>query len=119
MNNETIERIIQDSYDESKEEGLRSIVRDFYTRNHLSSIILAWVVGGGFVALAIYSALHFFQTDQIKLQLLYAALFLWGVHEFGVIRIFVWQMAHRHNVKREIKRLELRVAELSEALKVK
>ena len=119
MNNETIKKIIEDSYDESKEEGLRSIVRDFYTRKLMSSVILAWVIATVFIGLAVYSAVQFFKTDQIQHQILYAALFLWGVHEFGVIRIFAWQMAHRHNLKREIKRLELRVVELSEVLKSK
>ncbi|MGA2179232.1 MAG: DUF6768 family protein [Verrucomicrobiota bacterium] len=117
MNNETIKKIIEDSYDESKEEGLRSIVRDFYSRRLLSSAILAWVMAAVFLGLAIFSAVHFFKTDQTQWQILYAALFIVGVHEFGVIRIFAWQMAHRHNLKRDIKRLELRVTELTEALK--
>jgi hypothetical protein len=119
MSNEQIRKIIEDSYDESKEEGLRSIVRDFYNRKLLSSVILVWIVGLVFVGLAVYSAIQFFQTDQTKWQLVYAALFIVGVHEVGVIKIFAWQMAHRHNLKRDLKRLELRVVELSETLKVK
>jgi hypothetical protein len=119
MRNEQIKRIIEDSYDESKEEGLRSIVRDFYTRKQLSSAILAWVVATVFIGLAIYSGIHFFRTDQIRWQIVYAALFIVGVHEFGVIRSFVWQMAHRQNLKRDLKRLELRVAELSETLRAR
>lgn len=119
MNNETVKKIIKDSYDESKEEGLRSIVRDFYSRKLMSSVILVWVMAIVFVGLAVFSAVHFFKTDQIQRQIMYAALFVVGLHEFGVIRIFAWQMAHRRNLKREIKRLELRVAELSEALKGK
>ena len=119
MSNEQIKRIIEDSYDESKEEGLRSIARDFYNRKLLSSVILVWIVGIVFVGLAVYSARQFFQTDQTKWQLVYAALFIVGVHEVSVIKIFAWQMAHRHNLKRDIKRLELRVVELSETLKGK
>ena len=117
MNNETIKKIIEDSYDESKEEGLRSIVRDFYSRKIMSSVILVWVMAIAFLGLAIFSAVHFFRTDQIRLQIMYAALFVVGLHEFGVVRIFAWQMAHRRNLKREIKRLELRVMELGETLK--
>jgi hypothetical protein len=119
MKDETIKRIIEDSYDESKEEGLRSIVRDFYTRKLMSSVILVWALAIVFISLAVISAVLFFKTDQIPRQIMYAALFVVGVHEFGVIRIFAWQMAHRHNLKREIKRLELRVVELSEVLKGK
>jgi hypothetical protein len=50
---------------------------------------------------------------------MYAALFIVGVHEFDVLRIFAWQMVHRHSMKRDIKRLELRVAELTETLQGK
>ena len=48
---------------------------------------------------------------------MYAVLFLVGVHGVDLMKIFAWQMAHRRNLKRDLKRLELRVVELSEALK--
>jgi ABC-type spermidine/putrescine transport system permease subunit I len=119
MSNEQIRKIIEDSYEESKEEGLRSIVRDFYSRKLLSSAILAWIVAIVFIGLAVYSAVHFFQTDQTRWQIVYAVLFIVGIHEFDVIRVFAWQMVHRHGLRRDIKRLELRVAELSETLKAR
>jgi hypothetical protein len=119
MNNEQIKRIIDDSYDESKEEGLRSIARDFYSRQHVSSVIAVWLIGGAHAALAIYSALQFFRTDQTKWQIMYAALFLVGVHGIDLMKNFAWQMAHRRNIKRELKRLELRVAELNETLRAR
>lgn len=119
MSNEQIRKIIEDSYDESKEEGLRSIVRDFYSRKLRSSAVLVWVVGIPFVALAVYSAVQFFQTDQTKWQIMYAVLFLVGVHGVDLMKIFAWQMVHRHSIKRNLKRLELRIAELSEALKAR
>ena len=53
MNNETIKKIIEDSYDESKEEGLRSIGRDFYSRKLISSVCLLSCVGLLFNALAV------------------------------------------------------------------
>jgi hypothetical protein len=118
-NDEQIKRIIEDSYDESKEEGLRSIVRDFYSRKLLSSVILTWAASIVFIGLAVYSAVHFFKTDETKWQIMYAALFILGAHEFDVIRIYAWQMVHRHSIKREIKRLELRIAELGASLQSK
>jgi hypothetical protein len=117
MSNEQIRKTIEGSYDESKEECLRSIVRDFYSRRLRSSAILVWIVAIVFIGLAVYSAVQFFKADQTKWQIMYAALFLVGVHEFDVIRIFAWQMVHRHSLKRHLKRLEVGVAELSETLK--
>ena len=119
MSNEQIRKIVEDSYDESKEEGLRSIARDLYSRRLMTSAIATWTVATVFIGLAVWSALRFFHTDQTRWQIMYAVLFLVGVHELGVIRIFAWQMVHRHSIKRDVKRLELGVAELSEALKAR
>ncbi|MBN2578593.1 MAG: hypothetical protein JXB10_06335 [Pirellulales bacterium] len=33
----------------------------------------------------------------------------------GIIKVFTWLMIHRNDIKREIKRLELRIAELAAA----
>ena len=119
MNDDIIKKIIDDNYDESKEEGLRSIARDFYSRKIMSSIVLVWALAILFLGAAVFGAVGFFRAGDVRNQIFCAALFLWGMHEFGVVRIFVWQMAHRRNLKREIKRLELRVAELSETLRTK
>ncbi len=35
----------------------------------------------------------------------------------SIVKIIAWQMAHRHGIKREIKRLELRIAELNKTVK--
>jgi len=32
------------------------------------------------------------------------------------MKIFAWQMLHRNSIKREIKRLELRIAEMTKLL---
>jgi hypothetical protein len=117
--NDQIKRIIDDSYDESKAEGLRSMVSDFYSRKLLSSAIAAWIGGVMFVALSIFSAMQFFKAAGTQLQILYAVLFVVGMQGFVLVKIFSWQMVHRHSVKRDLKRLELRVVELSEALKTK
>ena len=119
MNSRTINEIMGHDPQVSNDEGLRSIVRDFYTRKQLVSVALAWPLAFAAIGLAIYSGIHFFQTDETKWQIVCAALFIVGVHEFGMIRTFVWQMAHRQNLKRDLKRLELRVVELRETLKPK
>lgn len=119
MNDEQIKRITEGTYDDSKEETLRSMASDFYSRRLLSTAILVWAWAIIFMALAVYSALQFFKTDQTKWQIMYAALFILGAHGVGLMKIFGWEMVHRHSIKRDIKRLELRVAELSETLRGK
>ena len=119
MSDEQIRKIIEDGYDDSKEETLRAIAADFYSRRFRSIAILAWAWGIIFVALAVYSAMQFFKADLIQRQIMYAALFLYGALSVGLMKIFAWQMIHRQSFKRDLRRLELRVAELSEMLKTK
>ena len=75
MSNEQIRKIIEDSYDDSKEETLRAIGRDFYSRSFRSAAIFAWAWSIAFIALAVYSAMQFFKADQTRGQIMYAAMF--------------------------------------------
>jgi positive regulator of sigma E activity len=119
VTNEQIKKIIEDSYEDSKEETLRSMAGDFYSRRMLSTAILVYVWVIVFIALAAYSAMQFFKADQTQGQIMYAALFILGAHGVGLMKICAWEMIHRHSIKRDLRRLELRVAELSEMLKSK
>jgi hypothetical protein len=119
MSNEQIRKIIEDSYDDSREETLRAMAKDFYSRRMLSTAVLVYVWAIIFVALAVYSAMQFFKTDQTQGQIMYAALFILGAHGVGLMKIFAWEMILRHSIRRDLKRLELRVAEFNEMLKSK
>ena len=119
MNDEQIKKIIEDSYDASREEGILSMARDFYSRQMRSIAIMVWVWGIVFIALAAYCAIQFFKTDQTQRQILWAALFIVGTHGLGLMKSFAWETVHRHSIKRDIKGLELRVTELSELLKAR
>ncbi len=117
MSNETIKKILEDSYDESKEDSLVSIGKEFYSRKLLSTAILVWGLGLVFLALVAHSAVQFLRSDQTREQIMYATLFICGVNGVGLMKIFAWEMVHRQAIKREIKKLELRVAQLSEAIR--
>ena len=113
MDREQLRRIINDTeeYDEAKEDSLRSMLGDFYSRKMLWAII--------FCAGAATSAMKFFHTDQTRDQIMYAAIFICLVQFIGLMKVFAWQMMARNSVKREVKRLELRIAELTQALTTK
>jgi len=99
-------------YNNSKEGTMRSMIRDFYNRKMLSVIILLWVDFLIILALAVFCGIKFFKTDQTQYQIMYATIFLCCTQIFILIKIFAWQMIHRNSIKREIKHLELRIAEL-------
>lgn len=120
MSNEQIRKIIEDSYDDSKEETLRTMVRDFYSRRMRSTAIFVWGYAILFIALAVYSAIQFFKADQTQGQIMYAALFVLGANGVVLMKILAWLMIYQRSmIRRHLKQVELRVAELSEMLKSK
>jgi hypothetical protein len=116
MNNEQIKKIIEDTYDVSREDTILSMAGDFYSRKMWSTALLVWAFGIIFIAGATYCAIQFLKTDQTKLQIMYAAIFILCIGGVGWMKIFAWQMLHKNSIKREIKRLELRIAELAKLL---
>lgn len=106
-------------YDDAKEYTLRSMLTDFYNRKMLSVIILLWIYFLVILALAVFSAVKFFTTYQTKSQIMYAVIFICCFQLFILIKIFAWQIIHRNNIKRQIKRLQLQITELAEAVKNK
>jgi hypothetical protein len=114
--NDDIRNILDDRYDASREDSIRAMIGDFYSRRMLSTAVFIWLWGLIFLAGAIYSAIRFFGADEVKSQILYAALFICLFNLLGLVKIFAWQIIHRNGIKREIKRLEIRIAELAKSL---
>lgn len=117
MNEKDIQNLLNETYNQGKEDTLRGMIKDFYNRKNTSSIILVWAYGLVVIAAAVYFGTQFFKTDQMRAQIMYATLFIVMVQIMQLLKIFAWQMIHRNGIKREIKRLEIRIAELGEAIK--
>ncbi len=118
MDSEQPKRVTDDRrrYDDAGEDGLRSMLRDFYSRKMWSIVLLVWVWAVIFCCGAVFSAVKFFRTDLTRSQIMYAALFVCFVHGAGLMKVFAWGMIHRRGIRRQIRRLELRIAELTESL---
>jgi uncharacterized membrane protein YciS (DUF1049 family) len=69
------------------------------------------------MAVAVWVATLFFQTEDIWFMILYATVFNSCIIIASVIRSFLWQIIHstlqRRIIERDIRRLELRMVELS------
>jgi hypothetical protein len=111
MNEEQIRRMIDDTYDDSREDTIRSMLSEFYSRKMAATSAFIWVIAMLFLAGAVYSGVRFFAVAETKDQILYATIFLACFYGMGLMKIFAWQVLHRNSIKREIKRLELRLAE--------
>lgn len=118
MNDEEIRKMIGNTgaYDDSREDTLRSMLSDFYSRRMLSTAILVWANFLFFLALAVVSAVLFFKTDQTQYQIMYAALFVCFMQWSTLGKIFAWQVIHKNSLKREIVRLGIRLADISRKL---
>lgn len=119
MNDERMKKIIEDTYDDSKEDTLRSWIKDFYSKKMRWITINVCVGYLIFLALAVFIAIEFFKTDQTRHLVMYAVIFVCCNLWIGFVSVFGWVMMQRPRVNREIKRLELRIAELTETLKNK
>ena len=118
MRDDKVKEMINDKglYDDSREDSLRSMLSDFYSRRMLSTAILVWACFLFFFALGVVSAILFFRTDQTRSQIMYAAIFVCLMHWASLIKIFAWQTIHKNSIKREIKRLEIQLVEACKAL---
>lgn len=117
MSEEQIQKMIEDMYDESKANTLHSMIKDFYNRKMQSIVIIVWTFALVCIAGAVVCGVLFAKAGETKMMILYATLFLVCVHWIDLMKIFAWQFIHRNGIKREIKRLEIRIAELSETVK--
>jgi hypothetical protein len=117
MDDEQIKKMIEDNYDSLEEGTISSMLGDFYNRKMASIVIFIWMWAIVFMAGIVYSAVKFFKTDQTQYQLMYVAIFVSLIQFVAILKVFAWQMIHRNSIKREIKRLELRIVELGQMVK--
>ena len=117
MNEKDIQNMLNETYNQGKEDTLRGMIKDFYNRKNTSNVVLLWAFALVFIAGAVVCGILFSRAGETKMMILYATLFLVCVHWIDLMKIFAWQMIHRNGIKREIKRLEIRIAELGEAIK--
>lgn len=99
--------------DDDREETIREMVTASF-RGRTRWINLA---GVGkiifFLAVSVFAAFRFFAADTPRDQLLYASLFLAGAVCVMSLAVATWSAVQGTALMREIKRLELQVAELS------
>jgi hypothetical protein len=119
MNEEDIKKIIDDTYDDSREDTLLSMVGQLYSQKMFPSMIVHGIYSLPFIVGAVFCGIKFFQTDLTQYQIMYAAIFVCCVEFCIFSKSKYWQMLYKMNISREIKRLELRIAELSETVKNK
>jgi hypothetical protein len=96
-----------------KESPLHVVLIETFRGRHrwLNAMAVAWT----FVALAliVVAAFQFFQAESTQAMIAWATAFLWFTLWVVMFKIWFWMEMQRLPIVREIKRLELRIAELS------
>jgi hypothetical protein len=81
-----------------------------------------WLAALGFVmtliflAIAVFSAIRFFQVESTKELIAWATAFLFCVSSVAMLKIWYWLQMSQNAVTREIKRFELQLARLQSQL---
>jgi len=119
MNDKQTEAMIDEIYDASKEDTLLTMVGQLYTREMLPNMLVHAVYSLPFIALSVYCGIKFFDTQLVQFQLMYAAIFICCVHVIFLRKAIYWQMLQKNSISREVKRLEVRIAELTEMVRSK
>lgn len=110
MPDDITKKILHDlEYDSAREDSVRRFVASaFEARTRVLSFIVGLFIVV-FAALAVWVAILFFRTDEVRYMILYSTVFTTCIVSLAATRIFMWQLLHRQRVLREIKRLELRI----------
>lgn len=75
-----------------------------------------FLFGAGFTALMVVSAVQFFQVETTRAMIAWACVFGFAALSTGLIKIWYFMELNKFVVVREVKRLELQVARLSDRL---
>jgi len=121
MDKEQIEKIMNNlpENDEAIKDDYFSMIRDAFVKELRWAWISLWIWFFVFLVPIILSAVFFFMTDQVQYQIMCAAIFVCCWLSVGCLKIYFLVILQKHRISREVKRLELRVAELTEVVKSK
>ncbi len=102
------------SYDLDREEGVFRQMAGIFRGKMRWMAIVATIYSVVLPVLIVLAAIEFFQTDDTKWQIFYATGILLLAMLLLMVKLWGWMQMNRNSIQREIKRLELRMLELSE-----
>jgi hypothetical protein len=110
MSDEIVKKILDEmEQDSAREDSLRRMIASaFEARTRIFTLVGA-IIKAVALAAAVWMAVLFFRTEEIRNMILYATIFNTCMLMIATMRLFLWQLLLRQGVMREIKRLELRL----------
>ena len=80
----------------------------------LNAIVI--VVMFALMALAVWSAIQFFSVTETRSMIAWAVGFMYALLGVAMLKLWFWMQMDKYVVLREVKRLELQIARLTERL---
>ncbi|HUS46552.1 MAG TPA: DUF6768 family protein [Phycisphaerae bacterium] len=102
--------------DPIREEGFREMIAATFRGRLRWMTIYAWVWAWVVTGVTVFAAIKMFMVDNTRELILYTALALVSASMVMFIKLWFWLLMNRNSTTREIKRLELRIAELAAKL---
>ncbi len=110
---------IMEGVEDPKENSFSTMFSDFYNRKMTPIVVFTWAWSIIIIVIAVWSAVRFSDSQKIKDQIMFAAIFICAVSWINLMKIWAWQMIHRNSIKRDIRRLQRCVAELAQIVERK
>jgi hypothetical protein len=96
-----------------RDESIMEMVTHTF-RGRARWLMIVWFIKSlSFVAIAAISAVQFFRGDSTRWMIAWASLFIVFALGTSIMFVLYWLELNRNAVTRELKRLELQIAELS------
>ncbi len=85
--------------------------------HHRWLVLLTWLLMIAFTGLTIVSAIQFFNAESTRAMIAWSMGFVLGILTVSLLKIWFWMEMNKNAVTREVKRVELQLARLSEAIR--
>ena len=100
----------------SAEPAIHEMIIGVFLGKH--KLLVAWVfiLTLAFMGFAVFSAIRFFQAEDLTGQLSWASGFFVGLNAMTALKIWFWMEINKNTLTREVKRVELQIARLAKRI---
>lgn len=102
--------------DFTQHETMRGQIRDMMRGTSLRLTIFAYFIMMIETGFCVFTAIRFFRAETTQMQIAWAVGFVIAFIALGAIKLWFWMLANRNAIIREVKRVEIQLARLSEQL---
>jgi len=96
-----------------REESLRQMMVQTFRSRLRWMVVFLWVEGVAVCVAAVWAGVGLYRAQETKPVVVYATVLIISAIFFVLVKVVGWQWMSKYSLMREIKRLELQIAELA------